>query len=167
MNSSHGIERTAKRSSISPPLRKGGQGGSCGAVDSLPLHRKIDNQTIELHTPYQSASIPNRARRRSAMTEYFNQSDYKRRRQTARRSMPPAEAILWSVLKGRKLLGCKFRRQYGVGAFQLDFYCAELLLGIELDGETHYVGDAQERDRRRQKFIESLGIRMLRGAGRG
>jgi very-short-patch-repair endonuclease len=52
--------------------------------------------------------------------------------------------------------------QYGVGAFQLDFYCAELLLGIELDGDSHYVGDAQEEDRRRQRFIESLGIRVLR-----
>ena len=96
------------------------------------------------------------------MTQYFNQSEHKRQRQAARANMPKAEAMLWSVLKGRKMLGCKFRRQFGVGAYRLDFYCAELLLGIELDGETHYVGNGQEEDRRRQMFIESLGIRVLR-----
>ena len=96
------------------------------------------------------------------MTQYFNQSDDKPRRQAARANMPEAEVMLWSVLKGRKMLGCKFRRQHGVGAYRLDFYCAELLLGIELDGETHYVGTAQVRDCRRQRFIESLGIRVLR-----
>jgi len=96
------------------------------------------------------------------MTRYYNQSEDKVRRQAARASLPKAEVLLWSALKGRKMLGCKFRRQYGVGAYQLDFYCVELRLGIELDGETHYVGDAQADDRRRQEFIESLGIRVLR-----
>jgi very-short-patch-repair endonuclease len=96
------------------------------------------------------------------MTQYFNHSDDKPRRQAARGNMPDAEVMLWSVLKSRKMMGCKFRRQYGVGAYQLDFYCAELRLGIELDGETHYVGTAQEQDRRRQEFIEPLGIRVLR-----
>ena len=96
------------------------------------------------------------------MTQFFNQSDYKHKRQAARASLPKAEAMLWGALKGRKMLGCKFRRQFGVGAYQLDFYSSELKLGIELDGETHYVGEAQQRDRRRQQFIESLGIRVLR-----
>lgn len=96
------------------------------------------------------------------MTQYFNQSDHKPQRQAARANMPKAEVMLWSVLKGRKLLGCKFRRQYGEGGYQLDFYCAELQIAIELDGEIHCVGDAQEQDRRRQGFIESLGIRVLR-----
>lgn len=96
------------------------------------------------------------------MTKHFNKSDNKPRRQAARANMPVAEAMLWSVLKGRKMLGCKFRRQYGVGSYQIDFYSAELKLAIELDGESHYVGNAQERDSQRQKFIESLGIRVLR-----
>src|SRR6266513_137715 len=46
------------------------------------------------------------------MTQYFNRSDHKPRRQAARANMPKAEVMLWSVLKGRKMLGCKFRRQY-------------------------------------------------------
>ncbi len=96
------------------------------------------------------------------MTRYYNDSDGKPRRQSARANMPKAEVMLWSVLKGRKMLGCKFRRQYGIGAYQVDFYCSELRLAIELDGETHYVGDAQENDSRRQEFIESFGIRVVR-----
>jgi hypothetical protein len=39
------------------------------------------------------------------MTQYFNQSDHKRQRQAARANMPKAEVMLWSVLKGRKMLG--------------------------------------------------------------
>jgi len=46
--------------------------------------------------------------------------------------MPPAELILWSKLKGRKLLGCKFRRQYGIDAYSLDFYSPEVKLAVEL-----------------------------------
>lgn len=96
------------------------------------------------------------------MTQYFNQSDHRLERQQARARMPKAEVLLWSKLKSRQLLGCKFRRQFGVDAYRLDFYSPELKLGIELDGETHYVGAAPAHDRRRQQFIESLGIRVLR-----
>ena len=96
------------------------------------------------------------------MTQFFNQSDHKPERQAARANMPKAEVVLWSALKGRKMLGCKFRRQFGIGQYRLDFYCAELRLAIELDGETHYIGDAQEHDRRRQDYVESFRIRVLR-----
>ena len=70
--------------------------------------------------------------------------------------------LLWSKLKNRQLLGCKFHRQYGIQSYRLDFYSPELKLGIELDGETHYVREAPEHDRRREQFVESLGIRVLR-----
>jgi len=76
--------------------------------------------------------------------------------------MPPAEAILWSKLNGRKLLGIKFRRQYGVESYRLDFFSSELQLGIELDGETHTVRDGPDRDARRDQYVESLGIRIIR-----
>ena len=76
--------------------------------------------------------------------------------------MPRAEALLWSKLKNRQLLGCKFRRQYGIQSYRLDFYSPELKLGIELDGETHYVREAPAYDHRRERFVESLGIRVLR-----
>src|SRR5262245_29812771 len=96
------------------------------------------------------------------MTQYFNHTDHKRARQAARAGMPLPEVILWPKLQGRKLLGCKFRRQFGIQSYRLDFYSPELKLGIELDGELHYVGNADIYDCLRQRFIESLGIRLLR-----
>ena len=96
------------------------------------------------------------------MTEFFNREAEKERRRQLRQSMPPAEVMLWTCLKGRRMLGCKFRRQYGVGTFMIDFYSVEIKLGIELDGESHFHDRAQEYDQERQKFIESFGIKIIR-----
>ena len=58
------------------------------------------------------------------------------------------------------MLGLKFRRQQVVGRYVLDFYCAELRLGIEIDGEVH---DGQpEYDAVRDEILSSYGIRILR-----
>lgn len=76
--------------------------------------------------------------------------------------MPPAEVILWLQLKGRQLNGYKFRRQYSIDKFVVDFYCPELKLAVEVDGDSHYVDGAKERDEGRQKIIENAGIRFLR-----
>ncbi|MBL8030376.1 MAG: DUF559 domain-containing protein [Candidatus Doudnabacteria bacterium] len=69
--------------------------------------------------------------------------------------------ILWRQLKGNKL-GKKFRRQYGVGIYSLDFYCPELRLGIELDGSTHDNAVSYQNDIKRAGFIESQGIKIIR-----
>src|SRR3954447_12532748 len=76
--------------------------------------------------------------------------------------MPEAEVILWSRLKGRQLLECKFRRQYSVGSFVIDFFSAEIKLGIELDGDSHFQPGVPDYDREWQQFIESFEIRVVR-----
>jgi very-short-patch-repair endonuclease len=76
--------------------------------------------------------------------------------------MPLPEVILWSKLKNRRLCGYKFRRQHGIGNFVVDFYCPELKLAIEIDGDTHYTLESGESDRQRQAFIESYGIQFVR-----
>ncbi|MGO9464320.1 MAG: endonuclease domain-containing protein [Isosphaeraceae bacterium] len=96
------------------------------------------------------------------MNEFFNRESETEKRRQLRGSMPEAEVILWSRLKGRQLLGCKFRRQYSVGAFVIDFFSVEIRLGIELDGDSHFQSGAPEYDRARQQFIESFGIRIVR-----
>ena len=96
------------------------------------------------------------------MTEFFNRSSEKERRRQLRREMPQAEAILWLRLKNRQLQGFRFRRQYSIGPYVLDFYCPELKLGIEIDGDSHFHAGAQEYDRKRQDFIDSFGIQVLR-----
>jgi very-short-patch-repair endonuclease len=96
------------------------------------------------------------------MTEFFNRSSEKEKRRELRNNMPGAEVLLWSRLKGCQLFDCKFRRQYSVGAFVVDFYSPEIKLGIELDGESHFQGGAREYDQQRQWFIESFGIKVVR-----
>ena len=81
------------------------------------------------------------------MNEFFNRESETDKRRQLRASMPDAEVILWSRLKGRQLLGCKFRRQYSVGSFVIDFFSVEIKLGIELDGESHYQPGAADYDR--------------------
>jgi very-short-patch-repair endonuclease len=96
------------------------------------------------------------------MTEFYNRKDETPKRRELRNAMPKAEVVLWSKLKGRQLLGCKFRRQYGVGPYVIDFYSPEIELGIELDGDTHFQEGRPEYDQRRQSFIESFGIEVIR-----
>jgi very-short-patch-repair endonuclease len=56
---------------------------------------------------------------------------------TNRKGMTEAERILWFALRGRRLLGFKFRRQHPIDDFIADFYCHEKKLLIELDGGYH------------------------------
>jgi very-short-patch-repair endonuclease len=96
------------------------------------------------------------------MTKLYNRTSDKAKRQQLRRNMTKAEFILWQKLKGKQVEGAKFRSQYGVGQFVVDFYCTELKLAIEVDGDSHFQDSAQEYDQERQAFIESMGIRFLR-----
>ena len=96
------------------------------------------------------------------MTLAFNQSESKRLRRHLRANMPPAEVLLWSKLKSRQLLGCKFRRQFGIESYTVDFYSPEIKLAIELDGDSHFRPGGQDFDRRRDATIRSFGIHVLR-----
>ena len=71
------------------------------------------------------------------------------------------EGLLWRELKSKKA-GFKFRRQHPVGAYVLDFYCADAKFGIEVDGEVHNMGDQPSHDTRRDAWLEAHGIDVLR-----
>ena len=74
-----------------------------------------------------------------------------------------AEATLWLRLKGRQLDGMKWRRQFGVGPYILDFYCPEQHLCVELDGAPHDTIDGSEHDFKREEWLlHTHGIRTLR-----
>ena len=96
------------------------------------------------------------------MPHIYTRNSEKRLRRSLRAEMPSAESVLWSKLRRRQLLGYKFCRQYSVGTYVVDFYCAELRLAIELDGDSHFQTGAQSRDREREAFIKSFGIDFLR-----
>lgn len=76
--------------------------------------------------------------------------------------MTEAEIKLWSALKGRKLSGIKFRRQHGIGDYIVDFYCPDIRLVIEVDGETHYYQSEIYHDYKRERFMANLGIETIR-----
>jgi len=71
-----------------------------------------------------------------------------------------SEVLLWKHLKGGQMSGFDFDRQKPIDNFIADFFCNELMLSIEIDGETHNY--KMNRDRERQKRIEGLGVRFLR-----
>ncbi len=98
------------------------------------------------------------------MTRVYNRHSDKDKRQRLRNSAPEAEILLWQKIRRKQIGDAKFRRQYGVERFVLDFYCPQLKLAIEVDGPTHASTEAKENDRIRQSFVESLGIQFLRFA---
>jgi very-short-patch-repair endonuclease len=100
----------------------------------------------------------------------FNRFSDNSKRKELRLNMPKAEVVLWSRLKGKQLKGLKFRRQYGVGPYVVDFCCPELKLVIEVDGGSHFEPGARERTRSVSLGLASLdfgffGLRMRRFMG--
>ena len=91
-----------------------------------------------------------------------NQPKLKYLRRALRQQQTPAEARLWQGLRNRQLHGRKFKRQYGIGSYIVDFYCAEEKLAIELDGAVHNDVLRQEYDDERTLFIQGQGIRVVR-----
>ena len=83
-------------------------------------------------------------------------------RRSLRTNGTKEEAMMWKVLKNRQVSGIRFRRQFSVGAYILDFYCPELKLCIELDGAGHYNSEGLRHDYVRDKYLSELGIRVLR-----
>lgn len=92
-----------------------------------------------------------------------NIKSQKQTRKNLRNNMTKAEIILWSKLKGKQL-GYKFRRQHGIGNYVVDFYCPKLKLIIEIDGDVHAYNSQIIKDKERQNYLESLGLKVLRYA---
>ena len=84
-----------------------------------------------------------------------------KRAEELRNSCTREEEIVWTYLSGNKL-GVKFRRQHPIDIFIADFYCHEIKLAIEIDGEVHLDEDVKEYDEGRTHDIEKLGVTILR-----
>ena len=71
--------------------------------------------------------------------------------------------MMWKMLKGKQMEGAKFRRQFNIEPYILDFYCPEYRICIELDGDGHYSADGYEHDQKRNTYLyEKYGITTLR-----
>lgn len=78
-----------------------------------------------------------------------------------RKDMTLPEVVLWTALRTRPA-GLKFRRQHPAGLYTLDFFCASAKLAVEVDGEAHGRGDRPVKDERRDAWLTSEGVHVLR-----
>ncbi|MBC8265745.1 MAG: endonuclease domain-containing protein [Flavobacteriales bacterium] len=78
-----------------------------------------------------------------------------------RNNATKSEIILWGYLKGRKMMGYKFSRQKPIDNYIADFFCNELKLTIELDGYSHQIDEVFEKDLKKTKVLNNLGISVL------
>ena len=93
--------------------------------------------------------------------QIFNKKSNKNFRRKLRKLSIRAERELWGQIRNRKI-GYKFRRQFGVGKYIVDFYCPELKLAIELDGQYHASYAMQTLDQEKDIQIQKFGITVLR-----
>jgi very-short-patch-repair endonuclease len=79
-----------------------------------------------------------------------------------RKNQTNAENLLWQLLRGRRFCGYKFRRQYPLGGYILDFYCHEAGLAVELDGGGHNEDEQRLYDEERTKVLEGAHVCVVR-----
>ena len=92
-----------------------------------------------------------------------NDKTKKTQRNSLRNNLTETEKILWSKLKGKQLLGIKFRRQYSIGAYIVDFFSFEKNIAIEIDGDSHLLNkESKNYDQQRTNFLNKNSIRVVR-----
>ena len=79
-----------------------------------------------------------------------------------RHTATDAENMMWQILRAKRFMNLKFRRQHVIVPYIVDFYCHEIGLVIELDGSQHGADDAIEYDVERTKFLDVLGLTVVR-----
>jgi very-short-patch-repair endonuclease len=84
----------------------------------------------------------------------------RQRARALRQQMTDAERLLWRHLRNRELGGWKFRRQYPVGPYIVDFICPEKNLVIEVDGGQH--SDDVKHESQRSAYLNKMGYWVLR-----
>ena len=147
-----------------PPPRGGGGIAATTIVNKEggQSHLNEEGKTRLVHPLFGGSVRGDRRKGGHIMSNIFNRKAQKLKRQYLRNNATNAERILWSKLKGKQLLGRKFRRQHGIGPFIVDFYCHECKLAIEIDGATHWTKAAKEYDFHREEHIGRYGIHFLR-----
>ncbi len=96
------------------------------------------------------------------MPHVYTRKDIQETRSVLRKRMTAPELVFWTAVRDQKLQGYKFRRQYSVGRYIVDFYCTKARIGIEIDGDSHFTDDQKKYDDVRGEYISALGIKILR-----
>lgn len=140
---------------LNPPLSPFAKGGvvlrNTFLIKSLSFYEKIP----QLQNPLSQRG------QGDFMIPYNKKSKEKARK--LRRNMTLAEKKIWyELLRKDKLEGFRFLRQKPLDNYIADFYCNELKLIIEIDGESHLSADAREYDAHRTKVLNGYGIEVVR-----
>ncbi|MGB8658308.1 MAG: endonuclease domain-containing protein [Candidatus Zixiibacteriota bacterium] len=99
----------------------------------------------------------------------FDYLPYKRKltklaRQNRHNPTPAEKKLCYEVLCRKQFQGYKFTRQKSIGGYIVDFYCSQLQLVIEIDGDSH--AENVEYDKNRTEVLNQLGLRVLRYTNR-
>lgn len=86
----------------------------------------------------------------------------KERRRELRKNATNEERELWHYLRGRKLGGYKFLRQFSIDRFIMDFYCAQYRVAIEIDGSQHTNDQGTAYDAERTAILSEFGVTIIR-----
>jgi len=142
---------------VAPPSPKGATKRSfraekCGRTS--PLGERGVSESIRKRTNMNSNKIEDMFY--GATTQIFANAKMQRS------EMTEAENALWEKLRKNQLGGYKFRRQHPISDFIADFYCHDLKLVIEVDGEYHDENEQKQYDEGRTFEMEELGITVIR-----
>ena len=74
-------------------------------------------------------------------------------------------ATVWQWLRNRRCHGQKFRREFPIPPYTVDFCCLELQFIVEVDGKHHETGEGRSHDGQRDRFLKELGYQVLRVKG--
>jgi len=94
--------------------------------------------------------------------EIFDKPSTLEKRRNLKKNQTESEIIMWDRLRAKRFKKIKFRRQYGIGEYIMDFYSSELMLAIEIDGNQHYEKEGLEYDKIRTEYLNSIGIKVIR-----
>ncbi len=91
-----------------------------------------------------------------------NKTSLKDIRRDLRTESTPAEEVLWEKIRNRKFLKLKFKRQHSIGNYIVDFYCANPLIIIELDGSVHSENEQKQKDIYRDENLRDMNYLVFR-----
>ena len=79
-----------------------------------------------------------------------------------RKNQTSQELKIWNILRNKQIKNYKFRRQYPIGNYIVDFVCLSKQLIIEVDGKYHDTAEQQQLDKQRENRLQKLGFTVLR-----
>ena len=82
-----------------------------------------------------------------------------------RRTANEFSSTVWQWIRNRQIDGVKFRREFPIPPYTVDFCCVERMLIVEVDGQAHFSEEGKRQDHVRDHYLQRLGYRILRIPG--